>query len=311
MTSQSSTSILSLGEMLGPLLIGAIIAAILFGITNLQAVNYYQRYPHDWVLDTFHVALSIHALYFYLVTMFGDLIGGLESDLWSMKLQLSLNNFLVFYVQWLYAIRLWKRLYFCIVALDIAITYSATVGRHFHKVLPWFVFLAVAMSLGDKIVLIVLCICLILVSFRQYHMFGVWNYTKSLIHFPRQTDWTITPMMCYYLHKSRKDAMFSTCVIFLYIVWPESLIFVGIHFVLSKLYINSLLAMLNSRSVHHSTSRSTERGVNSFPAVLPITHHSSESNETHIFQNVGVPLQHIGSFNDKLNPSKGALDSQV
>jgi len=34
-----------------------------------------------------------------------------------------------------------------------------------------------------------------------------------------------------------------------YTVWPERLVFVGIYFALSKLYINSLLASLNARSV--------------------------------------------------------------
>ncbi len=34
------------------------------------------------VLDTLHVALSTDALYFYLITIFRDLIGGLENGLW-------------------------------------------------------------------------------------------------------------------------------------------------------------------------------------------------------------------------------------
>ncbi|KAK0474479.1 hypothetical protein EDD18DRAFT_1470670 [Armillaria luteobubalina] len=143
MSTQPSEAIPSVDTTFGACYIGTIIAAILFGISNLQTVIYYKRYPNDWwvyrysvailwILDTLHVALSTHALYFYLITMFGDLIGGLESGLWTMKLQLSLNISLVVYVQWLYAIRLWK------------------LGRYFHKVLPSFVFLAVTASLGNS-----------------------------------------------------------------------------------------------------------------------------------------------------------------
>ncbi|KAK0477496.1 hypothetical protein EDD18DRAFT_1337885 [Armillaria luteobubalina] len=102
MSTQPSEAIPSVDTTFGACYIGTIIAAILFGISNLQTVIYYKRYPNDWwvyrysvailwILDTLHVALSTHALYFYLITMFGDLIGGLESGLWTMKLQLSLN----------------------------------------------------------------------------------------------------------------------------------------------------------------------------------------------------------------------------
>ncbi|PBK84125.1 hypothetical protein ARMGADRAFT_1067433 [Armillaria gallica] len=86
MSSQPSTVTPSLGDTIGALYIGATIAAILFGITNLQTVIYYKKYPHDWwlfrysvallwVLDALHVALSTHALYVYLIDMFGDLAG--------------------------------------------------------------------------------------------------------------------------------------------------------------------------------------------------------------------------------------------
>ncbi|PBK81106.1 hypothetical protein ARMGADRAFT_816137 [Armillaria gallica] len=104
------------------------------------------------------------------------------------------------------------------------------------------------------------------------------------------------------------SAISSTLVT--YIVWPESLIFVGIHFVLSKLYINSLLAMLNSRSKQRSTSRATEGGVNSLPTVLQITPLSSEGNADDT-DKIDIPLQHISSFGDKMNYLKGPLECQV
>ncbi|PBK59669.1 hypothetical protein ARMSODRAFT_1027215 [Armillaria solidipes] len=144
MSAQPLEAIPLIETTFGACYVGTIIAAILFGISNLQVVIYYKRYPNDWwvyrysvallwVLDTLHVGLSTHALYFYLITMSGDLIGGLENGLWSMKLQLSLNISLVIYVQWLYVIRLWR------------------LGRFFHKILPSFVFLAVTTSLGTTI----------------------------------------------------------------------------------------------------------------------------------------------------------------
>ncbi|KAK0221322.1 hypothetical protein IW262DRAFT_1459516 [Armillaria fumosa] len=101
MSSQLSRSIPSIGDTFGILYIGATIATILFGITNLQMVIYYKKYPNDillyqytvknssgidiellrlikkvallWVLDALHITLTIHTLYFYLIDMFGDL----------------------------------------------------------------------------------------------------------------------------------------------------------------------------------------------------------------------------------------------
>ncbi|PBK81076.1 hypothetical protein ARMGADRAFT_1171551 [Armillaria gallica] len=316
MSSQSSTEVPSVGETLGALYIGATIAAVLYGVTNLQAVIYYRRYPDDWwvyrysvgllwVLDTVHVALSTHAVYFYLIHFFGDLNGALEYNSWSMKWQLALNDFLAVYIQGLYALRLWQ------------------LGRHFHKSITYFVPFAVVASLGTSIYL----------AYDTYITSGVASAsslkTPIYIFFSTiaVTDTIIAATMFYYLHKSRAIILVpSTATVLLrlmrlvlmsglatsacslltlitYIVWPRSLAFLGFHFVLSKLYINSLLAMLNSRSKHHSTSQSTEDEVNSLPTPLRIAPLSSEGDVSET--NIIIPLP------DKLGPSEEALDCRV
>lgn len=114
--------------------------ASLFGITNLQMLIYYKRYPDDlriyrysvcwcsfWtvlrllaedddpgsntlvclshscqgittcidrVLDAFHVALSTHMLYFYMVDMYGDLVGALGYPVWCVLGQTPNVNFI-------------------------------------------------------------------------------------------------------------------------------------------------------------------------------------------------------------------------
>lgn len=84
-------------------------------------------------------------------------------------------------------------------------------------------------------------------------------------------DFIIAGAMCFYLHKGRSMTSFSSttkiivglmrlvvisgmatsaCSFFIlvaYIAWPHTLIFIAADFILPKLYINSLLAMLNSR----------------------------------------------------------------
>ncbi|KAK0221331.1 hypothetical protein IW262DRAFT_1459532 [Armillaria fumosa] len=326
MSSQRLTATPSIHDTFGALFVGAIIATMLFGITNVQTLIYYKRYPNDWllfrfsvallwVLDALHVFLSTHALYYYLIDMYGKFLGALGNNTWSMKLQLAVNVTIVVYVQGLYAMRLWK------------------LGRHFHKVLPWFVFLAVAASLGSGI-------------FVTYEIYMTANF--EAIHIAKRslytffstivvTDLIIALMMCYYLHKSRGDTAFSStaaiilkltrlilvsglatsaCSLFAliaYIAWPESLIFLGIDFVLPKLYVNSLLAMFNYRRKQSSSRKSVvEHAGHSTPAILRITPHSSEGTSEEL--NIGIPLSELRddhSYDNKSNHSKGALDYAV
>ncbi|KAK0435775.1 hypothetical protein EV421DRAFT_1908464 [Armillaria borealis] len=329
MSSQTSTEVPSIGETLGALYIGATIAAILYGVTNLQGVIYYRRYPNDWwvyrysvgllwVLDTVHVALSTYTVYFYLIHFFRDLNGALEYNSWSMKWQLALNDFLAVYIQGLYALRLWQ------------------LGRHFHKSITYFVPLAVVASLGTAIYLV-------------YDTLK----TPTYIFFSTiaVTDTIIAISMIYYLHKSRAIILVpsycaspphATCshvrisykcmltshshfyqlslrlINLLLRISRTSSILCGhslwlssgfISSSLSVVYINSLLAMLNSRSKHRSTSQTTEEEVVSLPAVLRITPLSSEGDVSET--NISIPIQDIGSFSNQLDPSKEELDCRV
>ncbi|KJA22398.1 hypothetical protein HYPSUDRAFT_121882, partial [Hypholoma sublateritium FD-334 SS-4] len=73
----------SLDSTLGAAFLGAISAAILYGVTSVQAFLYFSDCKQDgrWlrgmvggflILDTVHIAFTAHGLYFYLVTSFGD-----------------------------------------------------------------------------------------------------------------------------------------------------------------------------------------------------------------------------------------------
>ncbi|KAK0457523.1 uncharacterized protein EV420DRAFT_1548802 [Desarmillaria tabescens] len=139
-------------------------------------------------------------------------------------------------------------------------------------------------------------------------------------------------MMSYYLHKSGEATMFSTTASLIFglmrlvvasgiatsacsllalisfIVWPKTLIFLGIDFVLPKLYVNSLLAMFNYRREHLEPHQSdAERGGNSFPTFLHIIPHSSEGSSAQV--NINIPLtetERFRSLDDKSDHSKGA-----
>ncbi|KAK0203254.1 hypothetical protein DFS33DRAFT_1346234 [Desarmillaria ectypa] len=276
-----------LGTTLGAVYVGATIGAVFYGITILQTVIYYKQYPNDswlflcavailWILDTLHVAISTHALYFYLVESFGNYLP-LFGIVWSFPLQLLVNMLIVVGVQALYAVRIWK------------------FGRNFHTVLPWFIFLVVAASLATGIYVIY-------DTYTISSFFDIPTISTSIyVVFSTLAgaDFFIAAAMCYYLNKGTSTTSFSSttkiiiglmrlvmisglatsaCSLFTlvaYIAWPDTLIFIAVDFILPKLYINSLLAMLNSR--HAQMRPGTQEHTVDRPKILSFAPHTSSS----------------------------------
>ncbi|KAG1733046.1 uncharacterized protein EDB91DRAFT_1301101 [Suillus paluster] len=109
---------IDLRSTFGALFIGVIVAAVLFGATNVQAFVYFQTHRDTgrtfyklvviwlWILDTLHLALIIHCVYYYLVINYAN-IGALTDVVWSFKLQIIIDVFIVYGVHVLYVHRLW------------------------------------------------------------------------------------------------------------------------------------------------------------------------------------------------------------
>ncbi|PBK81113.1 hypothetical protein ARMGADRAFT_1171568 [Armillaria gallica] len=341
MSSLPSPTLPSLRDTFGALFIGATIAAVLFGIMNVQVLIYYKRYPKDWalylysvalfwVLDSVHFALGAHALYYYLIDMYGNLLGALLGNaIWSLRLQLLVKVWIIVFVQGVYAIRLWK------------------LGRHFHKILPWFVFFAVAVSFGNSVVPLASTVfCTypppfpsgagILMSYETYipqNLVSISTIGISIYIFYSvaiTTDVIIALMMCYYLHESRaiihlpftarkllglmrlaliSGLATSACslfALFTYFAWSDTLIFVAIDFILPKLYINSLLAMLNYRQ--QSSSRSiSDCVVHSISGVIQFAPNSPESHTTETDNTLPLSENQDVHFSDDSSTSKATV----
>ncbi|PBK91798.1 hypothetical protein ARMGADRAFT_1166015 [Armillaria gallica] len=137
-----------LGATFGAIFIGATKAAVL---CRIQTVICYKQNPNDpwlfryavaflWIFDTLHVALSTHTLYFYLIESFGNYLSLLLLGIVCFPVTLSPRCVGLYepkalplscsYCSIQYAVRIWK------------------LGRHFHVMLPRFIFLAVVATLG-------------------------------------------------------------------------------------------------------------------------------------------------------------------
>ncbi|KAK0190183.1 hypothetical protein F5146DRAFT_1139766 [Armillaria mellea] len=84
------------------------------------------------VLDSLHVAFCTHAMYHYLVDLFGD-YDGIYLIVWSFKLHTLLNTVIIVGIQIIYAIRIWK------------------FGHHFGRILPWLVVMIATVAIGTGV----------------------------------------------------------------------------------------------------------------------------------------------------------------
>ncbi|KAJ8584407.1 hypothetical protein M405DRAFT_866251 [Rhizopogon salebrosus TDB-379] len=108
---------IDLGNTFGLIFIGVTLAAVLFGIMNVQAFVYFQTHRGTgtlykfiviwlWVLDALHQALITHCAYYYLVTNYAN-ISALTEIVWSFKLRVLFEVLIVYGVNVLYAYRVW------------------------------------------------------------------------------------------------------------------------------------------------------------------------------------------------------------
>ncbi|KAG2097394.1 hypothetical protein BD769DRAFT_1513815 [Suillus cothurnatus] len=102
----------------GAFFIGSILAAVLFGLTTIQAFIYFRTHVGRWtafyrlivlllwMLDAVHLSLTIHCVYYYLVTNFAN-VGAITKVVWSFRLQIVFSVLIVYAIHLLYSHRIW------------------------------------------------------------------------------------------------------------------------------------------------------------------------------------------------------------
>ncbi|KIY71352.1 hypothetical protein CYLTODRAFT_369465 [Cylindrobasidium torrendii FP15055 ss-10] len=313
----------SLDATVGAAFLGLIFSAILFGVNLLQVYIYYREYPNDWklyrfsvlglwTLDAFHLSLTIHAVYYYLINEFGQFLS-LQTVVWSFKVQIAINIVIIVAVQMLYTVRIWK------------------LGKHFYKALPWvvMVFVAAGAAVG------------IAVSYKTANISTfaeldgmAWAVDTSFA-VATFIDLVIALTMCYYLQLTRSSTEFSgtntkigvlirfvlvsglatsacsmACLI-CYLAMPTNLIFIGIEFLLTKLYVVSFLSMLNARkrisgngsrgaettsSNHHTTSHSNNQRVLRITTVNAVSENGQGKQSFIPLTEMGTPSAEEGKW---------------
>ncbi|OSC97475.1 hypothetical protein PYCCODRAFT_1471780 [Trametes coccinea BRFM310] len=254
----------ALGDTYGVMLISTVIAAVLYGVTVVLSLYYYDRFPKDpwmlklgvavvWALDTTSLVLDVHAIYYYLIANYNN-PPALLVQVWSIQVELLITRFkftAVFVVQIFFIHRIYQL-----------------------RPNIWYIPLFLALTAVTSYALIIV---IVIPVFKN----SDWNDVQSgQVNRPLVANWltglivdvSITVVLCWYLWSEKNYVrrgtrrLINRIIIFSVnrgaiaagaqflsfvtkFAAPQKLIWLGFHNVLCKVYTNSMLATLNSRVV--------------------------------------------------------------
>lgn len=279
--------IMDVNVTFGAAYIGLSASIFAFGILSAQVYTYYHRYPLDrpaykflvaflWVLEALHTALTSHFFYIYAISNWGNVLVLLKKPIWSLVLQVGLGAFVGTIVKGCFAMRVWR----------------------FSKHNIWitsFIIISTLIQLGFSLWFTIRGFRLTTLT-DIYSIFGVATVALSLGPF---TDILTAFTLCYYLRQlkstySRSNSLvnhlmlyaintgiitstFSVACLICYNLMPKNFVFIGLFFVISKLYANSFLATLNTRQISQGRGTDNEQEtVPTFVMALPRLPHTQD-----------------------------------
>jgi hypothetical protein len=248
---------MSIGLIYGAMMVGGLLAFGLSGCVNMQFIVYCRVYFLEswrtkslviviWLLDLSHSALVAVALWDSIIATYGDL-SKIDTIPWCLGPTIELTALITFLVQSFFAYRIYK-----------------LQNKKLTVAIP-----IVALSFARLIMASITTSEMIkLKSYTTFfHQFS-WIFTFGLL-LSVLVDIMITTFLCYFLRKNRPmftDTMriidtltfwtiqnglvtsaAATATLICWKTMPSNRIFLGLHFVVAKLYANSLLATLNAR----------------------------------------------------------------
>ncbi|KAG2355650.1 hypothetical protein BDR07DRAFT_1340623 [Suillus spraguei] len=249
---------LDIGDTFGALFIGVTIAAVLFGLSNVQAFIYFQTHKNTgktiyklavvwlWIFDALHLALIIHCMYYYLVINYSN-VNALTEIVWSFKLSLVIEVFIVCLVHLLYIYRIW------------------IISKTKSKTLPIVVGIVIILNSGVAIVLIwalyqsqtfsdwikfewATYLALATITFADIVIASTLCYLLAISRIgSSSTNSLITNLMAYIINTGCLTSVCSMAAVITCAVMPTNFVFLAIEFLLAKVYVNSFLALLNAR----------------------------------------------------------------
>ncbi|KAJ3537208.1 hypothetical protein NM688_g6722 [Phlebia brevispora] len=289
-TSAASTS--------GPVYLGICFSSILYGITCCQTINYYrsERGQYDriftkflvgivWVLDSVHQGAMMHLGWHYLIVDESNPIAVfLDSTIWSIPTDILLNSIIGALVQSYLVYRI-HRLgdniwitgfsgFWVIAAFAVGITYPIRMYVEPNPIViltkfqPYLKASLTVSLVGDAIIAL----------FLAFYLY------QKRTGFRRSND-IISKLIILTISTGSLTTCVAMASLVSFLVAPFSFYDLFFSFMLSKLYANALLIILNTRDLIHS-SRKGPLDANS----IPLTRLGFKGNEPNNPQTIDITV---------------------
>ncbi|KAF7297881.1 hypothetical protein HMN09_01008900 [Mycena chlorophos] len=248
-----------LNDTLGALEIGVLVSYLLLGIVTSQMYVYYNRFPEDavwlratvafvWLVETTQAALVGYGLYFLSVLDYGDRLGALSRTSPVLNGAFILTGLITVLVELFFIHRIWllsKQFLIPIVLVILVIVYimgilSFSVAGF--KLSTWAeaeaqwgwdieatAIVSVVLDMGITVALVSI-------------------FWKSRARGVQKTANMVDKLIAWAIETGVLTSLCSVLILAMYEVKPSSFIWLAVFVVKSRLYSNSLLASLNSRS---------------------------------------------------------------
>ncbi|THV00760.1 hypothetical protein K435DRAFT_963845 [Dendrothele bispora CBS 962.96] len=246
----------------GAVLLGGLMAFSFSGIVAVQSMVYFKMYPRDlgslkalvsvvWILDLLHSAFIGTALFHYFIKSWG-VDTAIDNIHWSVALSVVVTALQTVIAHCFFAHKIYRssqrNLFLTIPILILAfcrlVAASATTGemitvKHFsiftHTFPGWIFTTGLTLSSATDI-LVALCLFFLLQSMRK----RIGTDSSVMIK-------VVDTLTLYTLETGALTCVCTTASLICWLTMPSNIVFLGLHFVIAKLYANSLLASLNTR----------------------------------------------------------------
>ncbi|KAJ8518247.1 hypothetical protein ONZ45_g4682 [Pleurotus djamor] len=250
-------------EVFLTVLIGYVLATALYGITVTQTFLYFRNYAKDhigiklivvllWALDTSATALVSYSLYSYLVKDFGKPVFAIDVIPRSFAAENGVMTGIIFITQSFFAYQIWivsrnKSLTGVIVVLSIAafvlgIVDTNTIYENNNL-----------QALDRKTDNIIRGTIKGLAALADILMAGglIFYFRTKRTGVP-QTEHILDKLVMYAASRGSLAAFAQIIYFIVFTAFPQHVYWQPVHQIISKLYVNSVLASLNARSILRS-----------------------------------------------------------
>ncbi|KAJ7072832.1 hypothetical protein C8F01DRAFT_1300367 [Mycena amicta] len=240
---------------IGALQIGVILSSVLFGMTTLQVYVYFERFPKDrlsikplvvfvWLVETAHAACFSHVLYSYSIINYGNPASLLLKPPVTFDIGILLSGFIVVSVQLFFAYRIYilsknRPVAICFAFLAVYLNKWGTVA-----------ILVLSLSAATDLA-IALTLVILLRKDREK------RFQKTNVIINQLITWTIETGLL--------TSVSGIATAVAYQTMKTNLIWLALFAIRSRLFANSFLAGLNSRTALRA-ARQNQTHTSTFPS---------------------------------------------